>query len=72
VNTGNLNFRTGPGATYSIITSYPRGTMVTLMGRNSAGNWAYVTAPSGQVGWMHAGYLATTYPISTLPVVAGT
>jgi hypothetical protein len=72
VNTGHLNFRTGPGVTYSIITSYPRGTMVTLMGRNSAGNWVYVTAPSGQAGWMHAGYLATTYPISALPVVSNT
>jgi len=72
VNTGNLNFRTGPGPTYTIITSYPRGTVVTLLGRNSVGNWAYVMAPSGQLGWMHAGYLATSYPINTLPVVSGT
>jgi hypothetical protein len=72
VNTAYLNFRTGPGPTYSIITSYPRGTMVSLLGRNSAGSWVYVTAPSGQMGWMHAGYLATSYPIYTLPVVSGT
>jgi hypothetical protein len=70
VNTAYLNFRNGPGVSYSIIASYPRNTVVTLMGRNSAGNWLYVTVPGGQAGWMHAGYLATTYPVSTLPVVS--
>lgn len=70
VNTGNLNFRSGPGVSYTIITSYPRGTAVTLLGRNNASTWLYVTAPSGRQGWMAAGFLATSYPVNTLPVVS--
>jgi len=72
VNTAYLNFRSGPGVSYSVITSYPRNTVVTLLGRSSASTWLYVTAPSGRQGWMSAGYLMTSYPVNTLPVVSGT
>jgi hypothetical protein len=71
VTAASLNFRTGPGTNHSIIAAYPRNTMVNLLGRNSAGNWVYVMVPNGQVGWMHAAYLATSYPINALPVVTG-
>jgi hypothetical protein len=72
VNTAYLNMRRGPGVGYTIITSYSRYTLMTLMGRNSGSTWLYVTAPSGQQGWMSAYYLATSYPLSSLPVVSGT
>jgi uncharacterized protein YraI len=71
VNTAFLNFRTGPGTNNSIIAAYPRNTVVTLMGRNNVGSWVYVMVPNGQLGWMHAGSIATFYPINTLPVVSG-
>ncbi len=66
-----LNFRTGPSANNSIIAAYPRNTVVTLLGRNNAGNWLYVQVPNGQLGWMHASYLATSYPTNILPLVSG-
>jgi uncharacterized protein YraI len=66
-----LNFRTGPSTNNSIIAAYPRNTMVTLSGRNNAGNWLYVQVPNGQLGWMSAGYLATSYPVNALPIVSG-
>lgn len=71
VNTAFLNLRSGPGTSNSIITAYPRNTIVTLMGRNLTGSWVYVMAPDGRLGWMFGGFLATSYPINTLLVVAG-
>jgi hypothetical protein len=69
VNTAYLNLRTGPGVSNRIITAYPRNTVVTLMGRNTAGDWLNVRVPNGQLGWMRASYLATSYPLNALPVV---
>jgi hypothetical protein len=69
VNTAYLNLRAGPGINNRIITAYPRNTVVTLMGRDNVGSWLYVMAPSGQLGWMRATYLATSYPLNTLPIV---
>ena len=66
-----LNLRTGPGTNNGIIAAYPRNTMVTLVGRNLANSWVYVMVPNGQLGWMYASFLATSYPINALPVVSG-
>lgn len=68
VNTAWLNFRTGPGTAHTIITTLPHRTPVSLMARNAAGNWVYVTIPDGRQGWIHAGYIVSSYPIRTLPV----
>lgn len=64
-----LNTRTGPGISYSIIKNVPAGTVVTLLGRNTASTWAKVRLADGTVGWMNAGYLIKSIPMSSLPVV---
>ncbi len=63
-----LNVRWGPGVGYGIITTIPRGTMVTLTHRNPAATWVRAILPSGTVGWMNASYLSTTTPVSSLPI----
>jgi uncharacterized protein YgiM (DUF1202 family) len=64
-----LNLRTGPGVTYSVIRAVPAGTIVSLLGRNSASTWAYVRLADGTIGWMGASYLIESVPLNTLPVV---
>jgi len=64
-----LNMRQGPGVQYSVITVLPRGQLVNLLGRNNGATWVKVSLPSGAQGWISASYLATTYPLASLPVV---
>ncbi len=71
VTTGNLNIRTGPGASFATITSVPYGTTLTLVGRNADGTWVKVRTSSGQEGWANASYLTTSVPVSSLPIVDG-
>ncbi|MFZ0549026.1 MAG: PA14 domain-containing protein [Candidatus Promineifilaceae bacterium] len=65
----HLNVRTGPGVSYVPIMTIPRGTVVQLIGRNSASSWLKIQLPSGTQGWVSASYMQTTYPISSLPVL---
>jgi uncharacterized protein YraI len=69
VSTYHLNMRSGPGISYTIITVLDLGQTMTLLGRNSAASWVRIALPSGAVGWVHANYLTTTVPITSLPVV---
>jgi uncharacterized protein YraI len=70
VTAAALNVRTGPGTTYNILKAMPRGTVVTLLGRNSAATWAKVRLADGTVGWMSGYYLIESVPIGTLPIVS--
>lgn len=70
VNCNYLNVRTGPGVTYSVIKAVPSGTIVSLLGRNSASSWAYVRLLDGTTGWMSVTYLNPSVPLNTLPVVS--
>lgn len=71
VVTGNLNVRTGPGASYASVTSIPYGTTLTLVGRNTDGTWVKVRMSNGTEGWVNASYLTTSVPVSSLPIVDG-
>jgi uncharacterized protein YgiM (DUF1202 family) len=51
-----LNLRVGPGTDNKIITSFPRGTKVDIIGFD--GKWAEVVIGYGFKGWMHTDYLA--------------
>lgn len=59
VTTANLNLRTGPGTSYSIILVIPKGATVTVTGYS--GSWAQVTY-SGRVGYVSTSYLASPAP----------
>lgn len=68
VNCYYLNVRTGPGTTNPVIRAVPAGTVVTLLGRNSASSWAKVQLNDGTIGWMGTGYLSSSTQISSLPI----
>jgi len=53
VNTGNLNIRSGPGASYISIGVVPGGTRLTILGYTSDQVWYWVESPFGQ-GWINS------------------
>ena len=68
LNTGAANVRSGPGLEFTSITTVNFGTTVTLIGRNSAGNWLKVQLASGTQGWIHASLLNINVAVNTLPI----
>lgn len=59
VGTSSLNLRSGPGLTYDVIASAPRGAMVQILSYES-GNWRSVKVlSSDMVGFMDGTYLGT-------------
>jgi uncharacterized protein YraI len=64
-----LNVRSGPGTTYAPILAIPRGTVVTLIGRNSSGGWLKIQLPRGTQGWSSASYLQPRYIVSDLLIL---
>ncbi len=71
VVTGQLNVRSGPGVTYSVLTTINQGNVVTLLGRNSDSTWAYIQTATAVIGWVNASsdYITPSVAISSLPVV---
>ena len=65
ITTEELNLRSGPGTTYSIIAVMPAGAKVTVL--SVSGDWAKVTY-EGKTGYAHVGYLVKegTYAASTV------
>lgn len=55
---GNLNVRSGPGTSYSIIGSLSNGTTVNIDGYT--GTWMYIASP--QIGWVSQDYLTDYTP----------
>ena len=54
INGDYVRFRTGPGTTYSIISSYNRNQSVTVKG--SSGDW-YLAVINGQEGYVYSSYV---------------
>ena len=69
VTSGDVNLRTGPGTSYSIIQYVPYGSSITLYGRNEERSWLYVDY-NGLRGWMYFYYVSTEGRIQELPVVS--
>ncbi|HEX6387457.1 MAG TPA: SH3 domain-containing protein [Anaerolineae bacterium] len=61
----------GPGTTYSIVGTVHQGQNVTLLGRNSQGNWVKVLLDNGVQGWISASLVRADVPLFSLPVVDG-
>lgn len=68
VNTGALNVRMGPSASYKVVAVAYQGHVVALLGRNSAASWAKVRLFNGQEGWVNVSLIDPTVAISSLPV----
>ncbi len=67
VTTPRLNVRSGPGSSYSVLTTVPKGRLITLIGRTSNNAYANVLA-DGIEGWVTTLYIRASVPISSLPV----
>lgn len=67
---GNLNMRSAPSTTASIITSIPNGSTVTILGES--GNW-YQISFGGRTGWASKDFIrpATTAPTTGTVVTSG-
>ena len=69
VNTAALNLRTGPGTDYPVVQSYERGTVVTILGKESDEQWIKVETPDGKVGWIATRYLRLSADLTNIAVV---
>jgi len=63
-----INFRTGPGTGYGVISSLAGGTSVLAKGRNAASDWVFVSV-GDQDGWLYAQFVKlSSGVVSQLPV----
>ena len=69
VNTRSLRLRGGPGTEYPIVSSYPQGTALRVLGKEPAGKWLRVRAPDGKEGWMLGTYLLVNLDLAGVPIV---
>ncbi|MEQ8674639.1 MAG: SH3 domain-containing protein [Aggregatilineales bacterium] len=54
---GNVNLRTAPTINAALLLEVPPGEIMTILGRNPAGDWYHVRLTSGYTGWMFADLL---------------
>jgi hypothetical protein len=52
VTTAMLNVRTGPSTAYTVITTVPRGTILSVLGRDASNTWIAVRLEDGREGWV--------------------
>ncbi len=67
--TDGLNLRSIPGTTGTVLLVIPGGTVVTLTGPPTAGNW-YSVQYSGLSGWVDGQYLVVTPPPANSTIAA--
>lgn len=64
-----LNVRQGPAVSYPVITVASLNQVYPLAGvRNASGTWVKLNLTNGTQGWVNASYVATSVPVSSLPV----
>jgi uncharacterized protein YraI len=51
---GQVNMRAAPATTGDLLLQVPAGTLLSVLGRNPAGDWLHVRLDSGETGWMFA------------------
>lgn len=66
----NLNYRTGPGTTFPIITVLHSGTLAPIVGRNSASTWWQLDAEPRR-GWVSADFTSEYGDCDSVPSVGG-
>jgi len=68
VNTGNLNIRTGPSASYGILATVPGGTELPVTAVYEDGVW-YQVATSAGLGWVNVEFTLARGDFSRVPLV---
>ena len=66
-----LNFRTGPGLNYQVITVLQLCTPISLEGRTNDSTWLQVKVPGGAGGWVYSSYVQANINKKTLDVTTG-
>jgi len=51
---GQVNLRAAPSTAADLLLQVPAGTVLSVLGRNPAGDWLHVRLDSGETGWMFA------------------
>lgn len=69
VTSPRLHIRTGPGASYTSITTIGEGERVVLLGRDSASAWAKIRTGTDVEGWATTAFLDTGGTLTSLPVL---
>ena len=57
---GAVNMRTAPNTDAAILGQVPAGQVLSVLGRNTHGDWLHVRLDSGETGWMKADLLLQT------------
>ncbi|GAB5491442.1 MAG: hypothetical protein Phog2KO_16570 [Phototrophicaceae bacterium] len=68
VNTGNLNVRSGPNASFSVVATVPGATELAVVGRADDGVWYYVEGSFGR-GWVNSEFVLFRGDYGSVPVV---
>ncbi|MEL6524285.1 MAG: SH3 domain-containing protein [Chloroflexota bacterium] len=69
INTGNLNVRSGPSASFSTVATVPGGTELAVTGRSSDGVWYFVEGTFG-TGWVNSEFTIFRGDYSTVAVIS--
>ena len=69
VTTAEKSVYAGPSESYSKVDVVYQDQKLALLGRNADSTWVYVTTPNSVTGWVTTTFIASSVPISTLPVV---
>lgn len=69
VTAPSLNVRTGPGATFEVVSGLQEGDEVVIVGVNSDRSWAWVLFGNGQRGWVSANFLDAQGQLTAAPVI---
>jgi uncharacterized protein YraI len=51
---GDVNMRAAPNTDAALLLQVPAGEIISVLGRNPAGDWYHVRRASGETGWMYA------------------
>jgi hypothetical protein len=69
VNSAQLNVRASPGTGAQIVTTVPRNTPLTILGRYLDNSWLQVQAPNGVIGWVFTELVTVNIDLANVPVV---
>jgi uncharacterized protein YraI len=72
---GVVNLRVSPSTDAAVLLELPAGQVMTVLGRNTAGDWYHVRMDSGESGWLYApllvqniGTINAVYEATPLPL----
>ncbi|MCA9915785.1 MAG: SH3 domain-containing protein, partial [Anaerolineae bacterium] len=66
-STGAINVRGGAGTNFEIVRTLANGEVITLIGRNAAGDWVQIESDAGEA-WVFASLLTIDGDLARLPI----